>query len=132
MFKCFWVISLLCLTLNAKAMSIEIFTDEQHLIDTTGINGIVFQLYSLDQLNDALRNVNQQVQKLSRAEAKLLVHQWLQKEQDQLKQGILGLTKAQQLNLRYLPAIVFDRRYIIYGQTQLKQAIWEYQQWLKH
>lgn len=132
MFKCFWVISLLCLTLNAKAISIEIFTDEQYPIDTTAINGIAFQLYSLGQLNNALNNINQQMQKLSREEAKLFAHQWLQQEQTQLQQSITGLTRAQQLGLQYLPAIVWDGRYVIYGQTHLKQALWEYQQWLNH
>lgn len=53
---------------------------------------------------------------------------------EQLKQAYTGIVTAWQMQLKRLPAIVFDydgQQYVIYGQQDGQRALQEFQQWQK-
>lgn len=116
----------------ANAITIAVFTTQHYPIDVTKISETNVPIYQLDQLNNGLAAINQQLQSVSREQAKVVIRQALQQEKENVRQAIKGLIQAQTLGIQYLPAIVLDGNTVIYGQTQLKQAMWEYQQWLVH
>ncbi len=54
---------------------------------------------------------------------------------EQLKQAYTGIVTAWQMQIKRLPAIVFDydgRQYVIYGQRDGQRALQEFQKWQKN
>lgn len=118
--------------LPAQALTIEIFTNQQYPIDASGITEHEVDIYNLDLLEHSLSLINQQLKTQSPEQAKTLLHQWLEQDRLNLQQTMKGLIQAQKLGIHYLPAVVFDHKQVIYGQTNLQQAILEYHQWLSY
>lgn len=111
---------------QAKAISITIFTDKLHPIDTTNIHVRYFEIDTVQQL---INQLNQSLQGLTKAEARVKAQTFLNEHKEELSNSAEGLARAEQLKVTQFPAIVFDNKAVIYGQTRLTEALAEYEQW---
>jgi integrating conjugative element protein (TIGR03757 family) len=122
------VLSFIFTMAQARALTITIFTDTLHPIDIAGMNVTYYNINDVQQLVSQLNN---RLTSLTRTQARLEAHTFLNQHRVELLNSTEGLARAQQLNITQFPAIVFDNKAVIYGQTKLTQALAEYQQWQK-
>ncbi|MGH2371822.1 MAG: TIGR03757 family integrating conjugative element protein [Chloroflexota bacterium] len=109
---------------------IEIFTTARTPIATASTSAVL--VYNLDlparieaELSTRLPQDREAAAQLASAE---LQGAW-RKSAETLTHAYQGLLKARQYGLQKLPAVVFDGQAVIYGITDLSQALSHYRRW---
>ena len=110
--------------------SIEVFTTARYPIETASTPAVL--VYSLDlpalieaELSTRLPPDREAAAQLAGAE---LQGAW-RKSAETLTHAYQGLLNARQYRLQKLPAVVFDGQAVIYGITDLSQALTHYRRW---
>lgn len=66
------------------------------------------------------RPTKKDVNTLKTSIQKKLNSPYFQNEKDKLQEGILSFQKAKRLGITKIPAVVFDDKFIVYGETPIK------------
>lgn len=110
-------------------LSIEVFTDAQHPVDAYGHARV--QVYPVDatsrfvtRMNSSLAHEKGQTEAVARTA-------WRrgQRHAGALAACLEGLRRARRYGVERVPAMVFDARAIVYGMTDIGQALAIYQHW---
>jgi integrating conjugative element protein (TIGR03757 family) len=114
----------LCLaTGNAAAAEVWVITDSQHPVSWTQIPDRVIELDAPQrleaQLSARLPTDTQQAADLARQRLTQGGQDW----QQRLQYAYQGVVDAWRLGIVTIPAVVVDRRYVVYGESDLDQAV---------
>ena len=115
----------------ASKMQIEIFTDSAHPVNVAGINDAQINYYNLDAAQKIMNQFKARMQGVTKENAPQIAKGLFLKNKNQLKQAYLGLFIASQYGLQKYPAIVFNGKAVVFGETNLSQSISEYKKWQK-
>ncbi len=114
----------------AEPGRIEIFTTARSPVATAA--GRAVQIYTLDALSAIEAGLSARLPRDSEIAAQLASAEiqgaW-RKNAETLTHAYQGLLKARQYSLQKLPAVVFDGQAVIYGITDLSQALSHYRRW---
>jgi integrating conjugative element protein (TIGR03757 family) len=127
-----WIVvgAMVVASATAEYPKAEVFTSAQYPITTDITPGV--QVYRLDapaRLEGEItaRLPSDPSEAYAFAEEALKV-QW-REQAKRLTETYQGVLKARQYGLQKLPAIVFDGRAVVYGVTDLEQALGDYRRW---
>ncbi|UYZ83044.1 TIGR03757 family integrating conjugative element protein [Entomomonas sp. E2T0] len=115
------VLALLSVFMNILSYAdTVIFTDQSHPVSNTGKHAIIYldtPSHIEAKLSEGLSNdpVEAKQQALQRIQDPNMQHQ--------LMNAYIGLSKAWQLGVTKLPAVVVDEQYVVYGINDVNQAI---------
>ena len=114
---------------QSAAPSIEVFTDAQHPVHTRGHAGV--QVYPVDAISRFLARVNSSLpRERSQGEAMALtVLNRGERHANALATSFEGLRRARRYDVDRVPAMVFDAKAIVYGLTDIQQALTIYRAW---
>lgn len=116
--------------LAADTARIEVFTTAGTPI--AGISAPAVRVYTLDAPALIEAEINSELSRdpstTHRYAQRALKRQW-HEAAERLTQADRGLLRGSQYGLEKLPAIVFDGRAVVYGITDLDQALGDYQRW---
>ena len=115
----------------ASSMQVEVFTVSTHPVNTTGVTNAQVNYYNLDSAQKIMARFKARMQGVSKADAPQIAKNLFQKNKSQLKKAYFGLFIASRYGITKYPAIVFNGKTVVYGETNLSHAISEYQQWQK-
>jgi integrating conjugative element protein (TIGR03757 family) len=113
-----------------KYPQIEAFTTARTPIATVSIPAV--QVYTLDapaMIEAELSATLPVTVDSAESTARQAVQPYWRAQAQQLTQAYQGLLKARQYELQKLPAIVFDGQAVVYGVTDLEQALRDYRRW---
>jgi integrating conjugative element protein (TIGR03757 family) len=123
--------AMLATSAASQPPSIEVFTTARYPIATASTPAVL--VYNLDlpalieaELSTRLPRDSEIAAQLASAE--LQGAAW-RKSAETLTHAYQGLLKARQYSLETLPAVVFDGQAVIYGITDLSQALSHYRRW---
>ena len=107
-------------------------TGEDVISQPPGDDEIEFHVYALD----GIQNIEAALSADLPPEPESAQHIALQRIQQldeaarvQMQRGAMGLVKAVKYGLDRYPAIVFDGEFVIYGVTDIREALHRYRQW---
>lgn len=116
--------------LAADTARIEVFTTAGTPI--AGVSAPPVHLYTLDMPARIEAKIDAALPRdpstAHRYAQRALKGQW-REAAERLTQAYRGLLKGSQYGLEKLPAIVFDGRAVVYGITDLDQALGDYRRW---
>lgn len=105
---------------SANAQHILVFTDSQHPVYSLPQQTRVFELDQAqqieEQLSDELTTDQHQSAALARSRLNSYIHQ-------KLAQAYEGVVNGWSLGVHKIPAVVVDRRYVIYGEPDVSRAL---------
>jgi integrating conjugative element protein (TIGR03757 family) len=119
----------------AAPLSVEAFTTTEFLISGNGdqqLHGAKLAVYFLDGLGQIERALSQNLPiqaEAAKAEALRRVQQLDDTRMAPAKNAAVGLAKAVQYGVDRYPAIVFDEWAVVYGVTDLVEALDLYEAW---
>ncbi|MCG8026005.1 MAG: TIGR03757 family integrating conjugative element protein [Candidatus Thiodiazotropha endolucinida] len=118
---------------------VEVFTTKEqrvrsdsHVKFLNPDQGIDLQVYHLDGIQQFESALSKQLSndfKKAKQTALQRLQQLDEKLMESMQQAAVGLTKAMQYGLDRYPAIVFDSQTVVFGITDLEQALRLYRQW---
>ena len=115
--------------------------DDQPLVDVFTTSDLpIISDRQVDRLQvyeiDGIRQFEEQVSRGLSEDANTAKHQAIErvtqldeKQKQQVQRSSIGLIKAMQYGIARYPAIVFDGEAVLYGVTDLTEAIHRYRQW---
>ena len=117
-------LAIACLAQPAMAQSITAFTDSQTLLQNAPPAATIYELDVGLSIEEAMSvdlppNV-QEAEQILRARMQSV--EWRAMEA-QLRRSAEGLAKAKALGVTKIPAVVADDRYVVYGVTDVAQAV---------
>ncbi len=125
-----WFLVASSTALAADTARIEVFTTAGTPI--AGISAPAVRVYNLDAPALIEAEINSKLPRdpstAHRYAQRTLKGQW-HEAAERLTQAYRGLLKGSQYGLEKLPAIVFDGRAVVYGITDLDQALGDYRRW---
>lgn len=129
----------LALTPETDPLSVEVFTttevadDWQYSAENNNTEqAIDLWVYALDGIQRFEAELSQKLPDVpERAKSIALQHieQLDEATRASVRQSEMGLAKAMQYGIDRYPAVVFDERAVVYGVTDLEQALSWYRQW---
>lgn len=122
------LLPIILLPLTASALeSIDIFTVEglsmpiEPLYEAAKVSPDIHVMDELKKIEDALsEKLPSNEEEAAKMAAKLMQGQAFIDQADAARRGMDAVILAEQLNLEAIPAVVFDRTYIVYGEQPLK------------
>ncbi len=123
------ILSFSC-TAMSKSLTVEIFTDSAHPVNTSTKDNVVIKYYNLDDSNRLMAKLNKKIGVMSPQKAKEVARQLIQRNQKQLTDAYKGLMLAYQYHIQNYPAIVFNQgEAVVYGVTDINNALQTYRLW---
>ena len=98
----------------------------------TGLNTDRVELYEIDGIQRFEQEISRGLSgdvNTAKQQAIDRVTQLDEGQKQQVQRSAIGLTKAMQYGIDRYPAIVFDGEAVVYGMTDLTEAIHRYRQW---
>jgi len=120
----------------AQPQLIEVFTSSVYPV--TGWQrqqvgaGTVFHHYAIDGIHQLESNLSQDLPADPKVAKSLALKRIAHLGEDaigRMQQSATGLAKALQYDIDRYPAVVFDGAAVVYGVTDIHQALHHYQQW---
>ena len=117
------------------AVVVEVFTATDVPVDTSphraaiDVSVEIYELDGIEQLEAELSRGLPPEPEAARRVAFARVGRLDQGQRQRVRRTALGLSKAMQYGIDWYPAIVFDRQAVVYGLTDLEQAVRQYRQW---
>lgn len=116
-------------------LSVEVFTTGERPVTGTDHGQLrtatltTYTIDGLERFQSALSEGLPQDPEAAKAEALRRVQQLDDTRMAQAKAAAVGLAKAIQYGVDRYPAIVFDERFVVYGVTDLVEALDRYEAW---
>ena len=117
------------------ALSIEVFTSSEWAVssaDRERLRNATVAIYAVDGLERFESGLSEGLPadpKPAKVEALRRVQQFDDVRMVQVKNAAIGLAKAVQYGIDRYPAVVFDGRVVVYGVTDLVEALDRYEAW---
>jgi len=118
---------------------VEVFTTADSPVNgETALNGqpgyreIESHFYELDGIQRLEAKLSKDLTADSKQSKRVVLQRFQQlNEEDraQLQRSAMGLAKVAQYGFDHYPAIVFDGEVVIYGVTDIREALYRYKQW---
>ena len=105
---------------GAYAQHILVITDSQNPVFSVPHEASVIELDKVQQLEEALSDGLTDDQTFSTELAKTRLNTDIHRE---LAQAYQGIVDAWALGIQKIPAVVVDRKYVIYGEPDITQAV---------
>jgi len=130
------VIAIVLMTANGVVLAdgnplIEVFTTS-HIPIISNHQGERIELYEIDGIRRFEEEISQDLSKdanTAKRQAIDRVTQLDEKQKQQVQRAAVGLSKAMQYGINRYPAVVFNGESVVYGVTNLTEAIHRYRQW---
>ncbi|MCA9233338.1 MAG: TIGR03757 family integrating conjugative element protein [Planctomycetales bacterium] len=119
----------------AVPLNIEVFTSSEFSLtnqDERRLQGTSMALYFVDGLEQIETTLSQDLPVQPERAKKEALHRIQQLDDDRMgpaKNAAIGLARAVQHGVDRYPAIVFDQRAVVYGVTDLVEALDRYDAW---
>ena len=123
------------LVVAGNALSIEVFTTSDHLVtdaDQERLRAAVVTIYAVDGLGRFQSKLSEGLPDDPEAAKVAALHRVQQLDNAHMapaKNAAIGLAKAVQYGIDRYPAVVFDGRVVVYGVTDLVEALDRYKAW---
>ena len=132
------VIAIVLMTVNGVVSAddqpvVEVFTTSDVSI-ITGLRVDRVELYKIDGIRRFEEEISRDLSrdaKTARRQAIERVTQLDKGQKQQVQRTAIGLAKALQYGIDRYPAIVFDGKAVVYGVTNLAEAMYLYREWLE-
>ena len=130
------VIAIVLMTVNGVVSAdgkplVEVFTASNIPI-ISNHQGERIELYEIDGIRRFEEDISQDLSEdanTAKRQAIDRVTQLDEEQKQQVQRSAIGLTKAMQYGINRYPAVVFNGESVVYGVTNLTEAIHRYRQW---